>query len=197
MVWQALTDFENDYEIEVEPPHRIRRRRDGRFVSQWLANSGYVRVRLNGRNYLYHRILARHFIPNPDNLPQVDHIDRNKTNNSIENLRWVSAGENLRNRTMRPYGRYEYLNTAPNDLIEITQYNDFEYPANKYFFCGGNDRVVMRINDHKWQWLAQTPQNGYLRINMKDTNGRNHQICVHKLIRHFRNEPQNDENVDE
>ena len=146
-------------------------------------------------NYYYHRILARHFIPNPDNLPQVDHIDRNKTNNSIENLRWVSSSDNNRNRTMRPYGRYEYLNTAPNDLIEITQYNDFEYPANKYFFCGENDRVIMRINDHKWLLLAQTSQNGYLRINMKDINGRNHQICMHKLIRHFRNEPQNDENV--
>ena len=196
MVWQALTDFENDYEIEVETPHRIRKRSNKRIVSQYV-NRDYVCVCLNGRNYLYHRILARHFIPNPENLPQVDHIDRNKTNNSIENLRWVSAGENLRNRTMRPYGRYEYLITAPNDLIEITQYNDFEYPANKYYFCGENDSVVMRINDHKWLLLGQTPHFGYLRINMRDINGRNHQICMHKLIRHFRNEPQNDENVDE
>ena len=194
MVWQALTDFENDYEIEVEPPHRIRKRSNKRIVSQFV-NNDYVRVKLNGRICSYHRILARHFIPNPDNLPQVDHIDRNKTNNSIENLRWVSAGENLRNRTMRPYGRYEYLNTAPDDLIEITQYNDFEYPANKYFFCGENDRVVMRINDHKWLLLAQTLHSEYLRINMRDINGRNHQIYMHKLIRHFRNEPQNDENV--
>ena len=196
MVWQALTDFENDYEIEVETPHRIRKRSNKRIVSQYV-NRDYVCVKLNGRNYLYHRILARHFIPNPENLPQVDHIDRNKTNNSIENLRWVSAGENLRNRTMRPYGRYEYLITAPNDLIEITQYNDFEYPANKYFLCGENDSVVMRINDHKWLLLGQTPHFGYLRINMRDINGRNHQICIHKLIRHFRNEPQNNENVDE
>ena len=49
MVWQALTDFENDYEIEVEPPHRIRKRSNKRIVSQWLT-SGYVRVRLNDRN---------------------------------------------------------------------------------------------------------------------------------------------------
>ena len=195
MVWQALTDFENDYEIEVEPPHRIRRRRDGRIISQFVVNTGYVHVVLNGRNYSYHRILARHFIPNPDNLPCVDHIDRNKTNNSIENLRWVSNSDNNRNKDRYRLQRREYLNTAPNDLIEITQYNDFEYPANKYFFCGRDDRVVMRINDHKWQWLAQTPNAGYLRIIMKDINGRNHQIHVDKLIRHFRNEPQNDENV--
>ena len=198
MVWQALTDFENDYEIEVETPHRIRRRSNKRIVSQFVNNStGYVHVVLNGRNYSYHRILARHFIPNPDNFPQVDHIDRNPLNNSIENLRWVSAGENNRNRTMRPYGNRVYLNTAPNDVTEITIFNDVEYPANKYYFCFENDRVVMRINEHKWQWLGQTPNAGYLRINMKDVNGRNHKICMHKLIRHFRNEPQNDENVDE
>ena len=197
MVWQALTDFENDYEIEVEPPHRIRRRRDGRIISQFVVNTGYVHVVLNGRNYSYHRILARHFIPNPDNLPCVDHIDRNKTNNSIGNLRWVSAGENNRNKDRYRLQPREYLNTAPNDVTEITIFNDVEYPANKYYFCFENNGVVMRINEHKWQWLAQTPNAGYLRIIMKDVNGRNHQISIHKLIRHFRNEPQNDENVDE
>ena len=194
MVWQALTGFENDYEIEVEPPHRIRKRSNKRIVSQWLK-SGYVCVNLNGRKYLYHRILARHFIPNPNNLPQIDHIDRDPLNNSIENLRWVSNSDNNRNRARYRQQPREYLNIAPNDLIEIIRYDDFEYPTNKYFFCGENDSVVLRINDHKWLLLAQTPHYGYLRINMRDINGRNHHIYMHKLIRHFRNEPQNDENV--
>lgn len=43
-----------------------------------------------------HRLLAELFIPNPDNLPQVDHIDGNTDNNSVENLEWVSASENSR-----------------------------------------------------------------------------------------------------
>ena len=189
-----ITKLKLSLRTGLDAPHRIRRRHDGRIISQFVIYD-YVRVRLNGRNYLYHRILARHFIPNPNNLPQVDHIDRNKTNNSIENLRWVSAGENLRNRTMRPYGNRVYLNTAPNDVTEITSFNDVEYPANKYYFCFENNSVVLRINDHNWQWLNQSQQNGYLKINMRDINGRNHQICMHKLIRHFRNEPQNDENV--
>ena len=167
MVWQALTDFENDYEIEVESPYRIRKRSNKRIVSQFVERTGYVCVKLNREKYYYHRILARHFIPNPANLPCVDHIDRNKTNNSIENLRWVSISDNNRNRTMRPYGNRVYLNTAPNDVTEITSFNDVEYPANKYYFCFENDSVVLRINDHKWQWLNQSQQNGYLKINMK------------------------------
>ena len=89
------------------------------------------------------------------------------------------------------------MDHAPNDIIEIRTFNDFEYPENKYFFCGENDHVVMRVNDHKWQWLAQTPSQGYLRITLRDINGRYHALLMHKLIRHFRNEPAADENVDE
>ena len=67
--WEALTDFENDYEVETEPPHRIRRKRDGFMLKTTLhKRSGYVDVRLNGKTYRYHRILAKHFIPNPENL---------------------------------------------------------------------------------------------------------------------------------
>ena len=189
MNFQPLRDFEADYEIEVDPPHRIRRIGGDKYVIPYvLRRSGYMQINLNGRNYRWHRILARHFIPNPNNLPQVDHIDRNPLNNSIDNLRWISASDNGRNKSRYTQQRREYLNAAPNDIIEITQYHDFEYPPNKYFFCGENDKVVLRINDHKWQYLNQTPHSGYLRINMKDINGQKHNIYVHKIIELFRNE---------
>ena len=197
--WEPLTDFEDDYEVETDPPHRIRRKRDGLILKLTLHKAtGYVLVSLNGEKYYYHRILAKHFIPNPDDLPQVDHIDRDKANNALENLRWVNRSENLSNRSKFTLQKREYVDHAPNDIIEIRTFNDFEYPENRYFFCGENDRVVMRVNDHKWQWLAQTPHLGYLKINLRDINGRNHQILMHKLINHFRNEPATDaENVDE
>ena len=191
--FEPLTDFEADYEIEIDEPHRIRRIGADRFVTASMHHSGYMQIHLNGGTYRLHRILAKHFIPNPDNLPEVDHVDRDKTNNSIENLRWVSASENLRNRGRFTKQRREYMNTPPNDLIEITQYNDFEYPGNKYFFCGENDQVVQRYSDHKWRWLTLTPHNGYLMIHMCDINGRYHQIFMHKLIDHFRNEQAEDE----
>ena len=197
--WEALTDFENDYEVETEPPHRIRRKRDGLMLKLTLNKTlGYLIVTLNGVKYYYHRILAKHFIPNPDDLPEVDHIDRDKTNNALDNLRWVNRSQNMSNRSKFTRQKREYIDHAPNDITDIRTFNDVDYPENRYFFCFENDRVVQRVNDHKWQWLAQSPHNGYLRMNMRDINGRKHQVYVHKLIRHFRNEPAADaENVDE
>lgn len=47
-----------------------------------------------GREYI-HRLVAQAFIPNPDNLPQVNHIDCNKDNNCVSNLEWISASKNI------------------------------------------------------------------------------------------------------
>lgn len=61
----------------------------------------YMAVKLSkgckSRMYTIHRLLALHFIANPDNLDFVDHINRDKLDNRIENLRWVTRGENKYN----------------------------------------------------------------------------------------------------
>lgn len=60
-------------------------------------NVGYSLVGVGKNLSLLHRIVAKAFIPNSDNKPCIDHIDGNKDNNSIENLRWVTAKENNNN----------------------------------------------------------------------------------------------------
>ena len=69
--------------------HRTGTRRDYLFVC--LYKNG------KGKQFYVHQLVARAFIPNPENKPCVDHIDNNKDNNHVENLRWVTHLENMNN----------------------------------------------------------------------------------------------------
>ncbi len=64
-------------------------------LRSWVHTTGYARVGLGRNNQKYvHRLVAEAFLPNPNNLTQIDHIDGNRLNNSVDNLRWVSAKQN-------------------------------------------------------------------------------------------------------
>jgi hypothetical protein len=60
-----------------------------KFVGLWNDGIQYIKY--------IHRLVAEHFIDNPDNKPEVDHIDRDKSNNMYWNLRWATRSENCRN----------------------------------------------------------------------------------------------------
>lgn len=79
--------------------------------------SGYDSVTLsNGgtqKTFLVHRLVAQHFLKNPDNKPWIDHINGNKDNNHINNLRWCTASENNQNRANFKNKKSKYKGVSP------------------------------------------------------------------------------------
>ena len=70
----------------------------GKVLSTCVGKTGYKTVSLwkdnKGTRNIIHRLLGLHYIPNPENKPYIDHIDRNKLNNDLSNLRWRDGTEN-------------------------------------------------------------------------------------------------------
>lgn len=65
-----------------------------RLLKPQKDHKGYLYVEIGRKKYKVHRLVAEYFIPNPKNLPQVNHIDCDKTNNNVNNLEWVTNRQN-------------------------------------------------------------------------------------------------------
>jgi hypothetical protein len=109
--------------------------KDGRVVNKYghqLKNvlnrhNGYYTVCLRNnpiqKNPSIHRLLAQHYIPNPNNLPFVDHMDRNKRNNDLSNLRWASCLLNQQNTGKRKNNKSGHKNVSHRKERDTWIYN--------------------------------------------------------------------------
>ena len=92
-IWKDVP-FDSNY--KVSNYGRLFSKRTNKILKGELTEKGYIRVALTEhKRYLVHCIVARTFIPNPENKPQVNHIDSNRQNNNVKNLEWVTAKENI------------------------------------------------------------------------------------------------------
>lgn len=115
-------------------------------------HDGYRIITLNhkGRKYTrkIHRLVAEAFIPNPNDLPQVNHLDGDKSNNSVENLEWTDCVSNIHH-AMNHKLRYSISNldkiSAVCDMLENSD-KSFKYIADE---CGVSQGVVAKVKEKR------------------------------------------------
>ena len=172
-----------NYQIMRDFPHTIRRIDNKNIVSENIAGKGYVQVKLSDsdrtRNCYKHRLIAEQFIPNPDNLPQVDHINHDKKDNRKDNLRWCSASSNNLNRASNRGIQYEFVDDIPEDAIIVDFYNtrterrEFENERYYYYYNeeSKKDLFYSRIDDNIYKILhINTSRTGVRFVRLQDTN---------------------------
>lgn len=138
-MWKTIERKPN---YEVNKVGQIRNKKTGRILKNSIRKDGYCQVML-GRKTIpeyIHRLVAEVFIPNPKNLPQVDHINGIKSDNRVENLRWVDATEN--------YMAYGYKNRIRNKWKPIKATNSI---TGEIIYFKSRDDTAKHFDCHKSQ----------------------------------------------
>jgi hypothetical protein len=139
--WKPILGYEGIYEVSnlsrVKSLPKVKGRylqKDSHILSPKINRDGYfcycLQKEKNKKHLQMQRLMAINFIPNPQNLPQVNHKDGNKLNNLIENLEWCTCQENVRHAwntgLHKPMNRMDNGNTilVPEQVIEIKRLRD-------------------------------------------------------------------------
>ena len=183
---QVVVEFitllaDEDYEILNQYPYTIRRKSDHYCVKEG-SNNGYPCVYINGKQYKKHRLIAEQFIPNPNNLPFIDHINHDRTDYHILNLRWVSASDNNKNRSSNNGVEYRYVDTIPDESLVVDFYDtrngrrffeNYYYHDGVFYYDTDVNFKILNINRNK---------SGCKYVNAIDVNGKKTAICINRFL---------------
>lgn len=177
MTWEVCKLDEN-YEINTEYPYEIRRRSNKRIVSEWKNEYDFSCCSLSSIEYYKHRIIAYQWIDNPDNCDFVEHINGNRSDNRIENLRYKGPpSDNSNNMTVihndSDYYRvgYNYIDyeDLPDNLITVNKYNDFVFDW--YYYSAETNRFYLDTGINCRELIIRFNKSGNAFVNAKDVDG--------------------------
>ena len=114
-------------------------KKNNMYLKPFNNSDGYHLVNIGDkRSQRVHRLVAIHYIPNPNNLPQVDHKNRIRTDNDVSNLRWASRADNMNNK-----GKHKHNKSGHKNISYVKSINRWEYKKRYY----GN--LLHKVNKSK------------------------------------------------
>jgi hypothetical protein len=162
--WRDIKDME-DYQVSNKG--RVKNKHNN-FLMKEKDHFGYTRVGIGTNKYQVHRLVAITFIPNPENKPSVDHINRDRKDNILENLRWATSKEQSANQVITNGGCYKKINMIESNtneiirefkdihcvidyIIENTEEKDKRSIENKIRACCTNRKEF--AYEYKWEYI--------------------------------------------
>ena len=176
-IWKDIEEFEGYYQIsnlgqvksmdrDVIYSNGVIRHYEERIRTPVTDKNGYLMVTLNKSSKSYpkrvHQLVARAFIPNPDNLPSINHIDEDKTNNRVDNLEWCSVYYNNHYN-----GRYERIKRYPKSVClfnvvngEVIKIESISDAARRLHGSAGNIEEVIDAKGRTFKgWMIFSERN--------------------------------------
>jgi hypothetical protein len=176
--WLMVADFPN---YEVSSQGRVRNVRTGKVLKPNYSVGGYATVSLgNSHNTRFiHRLVAGAFIGEIPHDMEIDHVDRNRANNAVANLRICSSSQNKQNRTIFNGVECEIVDEIPNEAMIIREYGNHQ--LENYYY---HDGTFYLWNGAKYRRLTICEErNGSLFVNVRDSGGRRFAVYLAKFRR--------------
>ena len=191
--WEKLK-LDSDYEISNEftekvkyPIRKTLRNGSIKIISEF-EDGGYIRIAINQRIYFKHKLIAHQWIENdePETKIYIDHIDRNKLNNNLNNLRWVTASENNKNKNKVKKQPYEYINKLPENTFKVSNFEEIQ--LDRYYYDTENKQIYLedkRINRYKI--IRPHVVKNILTVTLINSEGRSLNRSYGRVIDYFHN----------